>query len=346
MLAKIFKKKPKWHRTFNGDFIDIREPLNKKDINELLLLDNLDRIQLSPPLDRFENTFKLLNDHFYSERPEVGFRVYGHSEEITNLNFLSVFNNLKRFSIQEWHLEDISSLIYLKDLEELSVGEIKTKKLSYAPIADLKKLRRLYVTGTKKDMDKIAELPELQYLSLHGVTLDSLEIFLPLHKLTELHISLGGIRNYEHLPQIGKIEKLGLTWIRELPEENLLPIAKMKFLKSLEVNRLPHIKSIQWLQNSKSLNELILDELKGLESLKGIENIDNLQKITVATRAKNKTIEPILKCKNLKELWLPLIWGRDNLMKVHAKHPEFKLDEYINDYDRRMKELKSSSKNS
>lgn len=331
----------KWKRTFNGDFIDIVEPITRDEVEELLSLDNLDRIQLSPPLERFENTFKLLNDYFYSKRPEVGFRVYGHSENVKSLEFLSSFNNLKRFGIQEWHLEDISSLTYLKDLETLSLGEIKTKKLSYAPIASLKKLRKLYISGTKKDMDKIAQLPNLQFLSLHGVTLDSLEIFIPLHKLIELHISLGGIRNFEHLPQIGKIEKLELTWIRELPEENLLPITKMNYLKSLELNRLPHIKSIKWLQNSKSLNELILDELKGLESIEGIENITNLEHLALWVAKKNKSIDPILRCKKLKKLDIPYNWGKKNLLTIHKSIPHLKLDEYISTVEERQKNINS-----
>jgi Leucine-rich repeat (LRR) protein len=343
MFSKLFKKSKseskKWHRMLNENFIDIRQPLNLSNIKELLELDNLERIQIRHPIDGFEETCKVLNYHFFSEKPEVAFRVYGNSEDFKDLSFLQFLPNLKRFGIDEYHLQSLDPLSYLSNLEELSIGEIKSAKISYLPIKKLKHLKKLYINGTKRDMDSISEISQLEILHLRSVNLDSLEVLLPLLKLKELHIILGGIRNFTLLPKIGRIDTLELCWITELLEDNLKPITNMPHLKKLTLDRLPHVKSIKWLKNAKKLNDLSLVELKGLESLKGVEEIDGLEKITLGT-VRDKNVNPILECKSLKELNIPYGWGKANIMKIHNKFPHLRLDKYIEDVEQRLKELK------
>lgn len=63
-----------------------------------------------------------------------------------------------------------------------------------------------------------------------------------------------------------------------------------------------------------------------MESLRGIENITNLENFVIETTAQDKSIGPILKCKKLQELFISYIWDKDNLLTIHKKFPEYKLD--------------------
>ena len=252
----------KWHSTLGGNFIDVTEPLNADDVHELLSLKDLDRIQVSPPLLKFNETFHLLNDHLFTVRPDIGLRVYGKRESFDDLTFLKSLNNVRRFSIDEWNLIDLSPISYLQNITELSIGETKSTKLSYEVLGELKNLQKLYINGTKKNINAISKLQNLESLYLNSVSLDSLEILLPLKNLKELHINFGGIRNYDYLPKIGRVNTLELCWIKELPQKNLMSIAHMPFLEELILSRLPNITSIEWLKETQNLKKLTLEELK------------------------------------------------------------------------------------
>jgi len=179
-------------------------------------------------------------------------------------------------------------------------------------------------------METISTLKNLTDLSLSSVKLDSLELLLPLRKLQKLRIMLGGIRNFALLPKIGKINTLEIIFIRMLPEEALLPVAQMPYLTKLELRNLGYIKTFKWLKGANSLEEISIDTLFGLESLDGIEDLPKLKKFyVVATKMKDKRVDPLLQCKNIQELYLPPMWGKANILKIDSHFPHLQLKQHM-----------------
>ena len=70
-----------------------------------------------------------------------------------------------------------------------------------------------------------------------------------------------------------------------------------------------------------------------MESLQGIDEVEKLEVLLIYTKAKNKNIEPILGSKNLKKLFLPISWGKDNLLKIDHKYPHLRLSQYIKEVE-------------
>ena len=194
-------------------------------------------------------------------------------------------------------------------------------------------------------MEAISSLKQLKKLNLRSVVLDSLDILLPLKELEELHIILGGTRNFDLLPKIGKISLLEICWIRELYETNLSPIAAMPYLQELWLRDLRHIKDFRWLKHAKKLEVLLLDSLKGLESLDGVQDLISLKALRMsATRTKDRNVEPILQCTKLQQIGIPLMWGRENILRVHEKHPHLHVRENMIKTEGAIQKLKLSRK--
>tara|TARA_R110002049_G_scaffold307706_1_gene508992 strand:+ start:101 stop:391 length:291 start_codon:yes stop_codon:yes gene_type:complete len=78
------------------------------------------------------------------------------------------------------------------------------------------------------------------------MTLKNLDFLTELTNLKELNFMLGGTKNLEALPKIGKIEKLSFTWVRQLTIEHLEVINKMKFLKEISFDRQAHLTDMSW----------------------------------------------------------------------------------------------------
>lgn len=329
-------KHKKWHKVTWSNIIEINAPLELQDIRDILRVkDTIEWIQVYIPkqykIADFEETWKLLNDDFFTIRPELALRVYSHAEgTFKNLSFLKYLTNLKKLILFEWLIEDLTPLVYLTNLESLSIADIKSKNISYAPLGTLTHLKSLHITGTKKDMEIISTLKNLEELALSSVKIDSLALLLPLHKLQKLRIMLGGIRNFELLPKIGKINYLEIIYIRMLPEVALLPIAQMPYLTKLELRNLGYIKTFTWLNGADKLEELSIDTLFGLESLEGIDKLPQLKKFfVVATKMKDKSIDALLRCKNIQELGIPPMWGKTNILMIDSHFPHLKLKQHM-----------------
>ena len=89
------------------------------------------------------------------------------------------------------------------------------------------------------------------------MTLKNLDFLTNLGNLKELHFMLGSAANYDKLPEIGKIEKLSFTWVRQLTSQHLLPINKMPFLKELKFDTQAHLTDLDWLKNKTIKTEVI-----------------------------------------------------------------------------------------
>ena len=119
----------------------------------------------------------------------------------------------------------------------------------------------------------------------------------------------------------------------------------MPYLQELWLRDLRHIKDFRWLKHAKKLEVLLLDSLKGLESLDGVQDLISLKALRMsATRTKDRNVEPILQCTKLQQIGIPLMWGRENILRVHEKHPHLHVRENMIKTEGAIQKLKLSRK--
>ena len=162
-----------------------------------------------------------------------------------DLTFLKHLHNSKRLRINMNQQVDLSPINAYCKLHFLAIGG---DKLKIKGISKNKTIEELSVFHKINDVECIAEMTQLKKLDITGMTLKDLSFLKTLTHLKELNFMLGGTKNLESLPDIGKIEKLSFTSVNHLIIENLMPINQMKYLKELHFENQPHLTDLNWLK--------------------------------------------------------------------------------------------------
>lgn len=243
---------------------DLTSPVTPR---ELARLDDRSQfVQFSSALS--EADYQLVGDWVH-DRPQVTLRAYGsYDGSITNLDFLRWFPNLKRFRADIYSLDNIDGLRHLpEDLETLGVGATK-KRMSLRPISRFRELRALFLEGHTKDIDVLEVLTELVDLTLRSITLPNLELLQPLDQLRALDIKLGGTKNLDALPTLGRLRYLELWQIRGLTDVSAaaqLPDLEFLFLQSLR-----RVEQLPTFSEAHELKRIWVETMKGLFDLSNL----------------------------------------------------------------------------
>ena len=233
-------------------------------------------VQFCEPLS--EKDFKKVSA-FMRDHPHIVLRVYGmpHDKE-WDLEFLKHFPFLRHFDVSVYTLGDLSGLRYLpEDLVYLGLGPTKSKRHSLAFLERFPHLRDLHVEGLVTDFGAIECLSELEWLSLRSVTLPDLAHLMPLHSLLSLAIRLGGTKNLELLPEIGKIRYLELWRIRGL--QDLSCLARMATLQYLFLEQLKNVTVLPSFCTLSRLRRVHAEGMKGLADLQPVADAPTLQEL-------------------------------------------------------------------
>jgi hypothetical protein len=151
-------------------------------------------------------------------------------------------------------------------------------------------LEKLSLEGKFKDLETISKLSFLKSLT----------------SLEDLRISNGSIKQLESLKDLFKLQSLKLVRIKDLSVEDLVRIIP-QHVQKLRLELLPHIVDFNWLVPFAHLKVLEFNTLNGLTSLQGLEKIQNLEVVNISGDFKNKknlSIQELLKCTKLKELYI------------------------------------------
>ncbi|CAG9623737.1 leucine-rich repeat domain-containing protein [Sutcliffiella rhizosphaerae] len=280
--------------------IQIKGKLTEEEVHELLHTSELEVIQFQSEVEL--DTFQLLNDILFSVRDDIVLRVYGFSHSSCDFCFLEKLPNLSRFCAECYEMvENIGALSYLKKLkelelsifnlesfdiftkipntlEELVLGETKSKKPNLAVLERFEKLQKLFIVGHKKNIDVISKLENLEELALTSVTTENLDFLLPLKKLCSLTINLGGIHNFSAIEGLGNISYLELFQIRGLSDLSF--ISTITGLQYLSLQNLPNVNVLPDLSNLSKLKKVALESMKGLKDLSSLENAAALVEFT------------------------------------------------------------------
>lgn len=230
----------------NGGVLNIYYDLTKEDCDLIVKAKRFNQIQFAA--DKLSNdTFRYINETLLPSRQNICLYIVTNDyDAFNNLDFLSKLPNLKNLAADLRKNDEIEKINKFLKLETLAIG---THRISLKPIIQQTFLKNLFVFDKAKDIDFIGKMSWLESLTFSMQTLKSLGFLIPLVNLRELHFMLGGTKNLNDLPNIGKIEKLSFTRVRKLTIENLLPINDMKFLKKLSFDTQPHLTDLDWLKD-------------------------------------------------------------------------------------------------
>lgn len=213
-------------------------------------------------------------------RPDVALRAYGsYDGSITDLEFLCYFPTLRRFSADAlFHsLTNLDGLRHLpEDLESLTIGQTK-KQLPLDGLGRFTELRKLYLEGQKKGIEVITQLRTLEDLTLRSITLPDLSLLVPLERLWSLDLKLGGTKNLDLLPQIGRLRYLELWLVRGLAD--LEVVSQLTDLEVLFLQALKQVTQLPDLSACAQLRHVHLETMKGLTGLQPLVDAPALKSV-------------------------------------------------------------------
>ncbi len=281
-LAKQPVAADRWN--FSGD-------LSRQEVDRLLQDKQLRVLQTNDTLE--EKTLRRLNDAFFSQRPDVEFRVYGFYATPCDLNVLSLMTNvaylsadclhhasgiesivsiprLKGLSVGIWNLESFDFLNDVSDrLETLFLGATKSKKPDLAPLSRFGDLTSIYLEGQSKNIGIVSQLRNLEKVTLRSVTVPDLDFLKPLEKLWSLDIKLGGTRNLAAVEGMERLKYLELWQVMGLDDIGV--VSTLTGLQYLFLQSLSRVTRLPDLQNLGKLRRIYLDTMKGLKDVASLK---------------------------------------------------------------------------
>lgn len=286
--------------SYGGGRIEIFEELTEREAKELAELEELSTLQFSEPVT--DKTFELLEKYLFSKRDDVVLRVYGFYVSLCDLSFLKKVPSVKRLYIEcdgeVKNLAYITSLRFLKELdlsvyslesfdilyevtgqlEELTLGQTKSKKPNLQILKHFPSLKRLYIEKHTKHIEILSTLTDLEELTLKSISVPDLSFLLPLQNLTILKVHLGGIQDFfaiQHLKQLKFLEFWQVRGLSDLSFISFIPTLQQLVLQSLKiVERLPNFK------HSFALRKLSMENMKGLQNIESLKSAPSLIEFT------------------------------------------------------------------
>ena len=235
------------------------------------------------------------------DRPDVELYVYGNASR--DLDFLGYFEGLRRLHVALYELEDVAGFSHLKGgLEELTFGQTR-HKFSLRFLATLPHLTRLFLAKHTKDLTALQTLGRLDKLGLSGITLPDLAPIVPLARLSDLSIFLGGTTNLQLLPRLPRLDRLFLMRITKISDLGVL--ADLEGLRSLRLDWMRNVTALPNLSRLSRLESVELDTMKGLTDLSPIAAAPALRRLAIAAMPQlgAESFRCLLGHPRLAELW-------------------------------------------
>lgn len=295
--------------------------ITKGELRRLVDSKNLVCLQTTEPLPK--KTARLINNELLVHRPDVNFRTYSGDWDlaflsempdlrrfsvdcafkIDNLEALSNLPNLEKLTVGGYQLESFAFLIHVNpDITELGLHQTFSKKPRIDLISRFPKLKVLYLEGQQKPIEAISTLQDLEDLTLRSISTPDLKYLLPLTKLKQLDIKLGGIKDFSALAEMPQLTYLEIWLVRKFADlsflEHMVGLEKV-FLQSLSnVTELPNLSRLT------NLTKLTLMDMKGLRDLAPILSATSLEDFAFIDQRyfKPRDFESILDMPSLKEV--------------------------------------------
>ena len=316
------------------DRVEFLDRLTPKEVHELVSNPNLRVLQTARPVS--SPTWELLNQSLFALRPDIELRVYGFYSSTCDLAFVKSMSNVRRFSADcLMRAVGIEHLAELENLEELSIGifaldnfdflstlpvgikslflgATKSRKPRLDGLGRFRSLRKLYVEGQQNGIDVIADLQELEDVTLRSISTFGIDYVARLPRLWSLDIKLGGIQDLSAIADKQSIKYLELWQIRGLSDISV--ISSLSGLQYLFLQALRNVTSIPDLSRLTNLRRLLLDNMKGLMDVSAIGEAPVLEEfIHIAAQGfLPRQYEDLLKKPTLKQVHIGFCSKRKN----------------------------------
>ncbi len=214
--------------------------------------------------------------------PQVEFRMWTAFGKAPygDLAFLQELPAIEALGIDLIDLRSFEGLNYMApSLKSLSLGQTRSRAPTLGVLARFPKLEELDLDGHRQGIDVLSQLTRLKRLRLRRITLVDGRILLPLKRLREFGLILGGTTDVSWLPQVGKLKRLELSHVRGLTD--LASLTDLERLEQLHLESLAHVASLPSLAKLAKLRKVFIQNLSRLEDLSPLAAAPNLRALTL-----------------------------------------------------------------
>ena len=310
-------------RYVSPDRVEFYGPLTARQARRVAADPVVQHFQTSEPAT--EHVWRTIDAEICASRPDITIRVYGHYGTTCDLSLVRWLPGVRRFEVDVHNVERLDELERLHRLEHLGlavfeasdlsilskitdaltsleIGATRSKRPDMAPLARFRDLRTLYVEGQSKNIEAIAELTELEDLTLRSVTTPDLRYVRPLTKLWSLDIKLGGIRSLAGAVGKASIKYLELWQIRTF--EAIEELGDFPGLQHLFLQSLPLVTRFPDMSRSANLRRIELMNMKGLRDFSSIEPLPGLKEFSLfeGQPQQPEDLIPVLRNDNLERV--------------------------------------------
>ncbi|MGK4150965.1 NEAT domain-containing protein, partial [Bacillus paranthracis] len=172
-------------------------------------------------------------------------------------------------------IKDVSSLEYMKNLENLTLEEVKLENIKF--ISNLRQLKSLSITyGELEDIGPLAELEHIESLSLRNNKISDLSPLSQMKKIKLLDLNSNYIKDIKSLFTAKSLRTLTVA-NNQISNANLAGIEQLKNVKSLSLSN-NGLTNIEHITPMKKLVELDLskNELENIEPLSRMSTVQSL----------------------------------------------------------------------
>jgi hypothetical protein len=311
-----------WSKKLFHDRVEFEHSLTRREIQALIADKDLKVLQCSRPVKL--QTWELLNDQFFTRRPEVELRLWGFHSSVCDLAFTSKMTNVHHFSADSLinavgveyiaAMEELESLgvgIYNLEgfgflnqvtprLKRLFLGSTKSKRPNLSSLSRFELLEDIYIEGQQKNIEVLSQLENLQDVTLRSISTPDISYLQPLHRMWSLNIKLGGIKDLYAIHGMENIKYLELWQIRGLSDIDV--ISSLTGLQYLFLQSLRQVTALPSFNRLQKLRRIYLENMKGLEDVSGLEYAPALEQFThmSAQNMQPKDYIPLLRNPSLK----------------------------------------------
>ncbi|MDA1532031.1 NEAT domain-containing protein, partial [Bacillus cereus group sp. TH260-2LC] len=172
-------------------------------------------------------------------------------------------------------IKDVSGLEYMKNLENLTLEEVKLENIKF--ISNLRQLKSLSITyGELEDIGPLAELEHIESLSLRNNKISDLSPLSQMKKIKLLDLNSNYIKDIKPLFTAKSLRTLTVA-NNQISNANLAGIEQLKNVKSLSLSN-NGLTNIEHITTMKKLVELDLskNELENIEPLSRMSTVQSL----------------------------------------------------------------------
>jgi hypothetical protein len=254
-----------------GGVLNVHGDLSEQDGQRIRRHSRISKVQFSVDIPVSGATWRVL-DAVFRDHPEADLR-WGAASRFADITFLGSLPSLRGLTV-EGRQVDLSPVRDHAGIVRLGVVD---GVVSLRPLAGVGSIRSLWLGKGARHCEVTGELPNLEQMTITGVTATDLSYLEPLENLRSLAFWLGGARRFVDLPRMRNLQRVDIWRARQLEPVDLAPLNDVTGLKTLALRELPKLTSLSWLTNYSVRNlELDLSNLNDFTSLAGMPSLENL----------------------------------------------------------------------